>query len=178
MRARMWRIAMLGLLVFPLGAVGCATRPNATRPSVPPPSRFADGASMLVAANGGDAAGRPAPAQFSSVPELKDVYFEFDRADIGPAAARTLDASAEWLKAHPAYLVLVEGHTDERGTSEYNLALGDRRARASQNYLVSRGVPGSRFTVISYGEDRGVCFQHHERCWSRNRRAHFGVKPS
>jgi peptidoglycan-associated lipoprotein len=73
-------------------------------------------------------------------------------------------------------MVLIEGHCDERGTNEYNTALGDRRAKATMNYLVSRGVAASRITLISYGEERPVCAQHDGDCWAKNRRAHFMVK--
>ena len=72
--------------------------------------------------------------------------------------------------------MLIEGHADERGTVEYNLALGERRAKAAMNYLVAQGVQASRFTVISYGEERPFCTEHNEACWSKNRRAHFLVK--
>jgi peptidoglycan-associated lipoprotein len=84
--------------------------------------------------------------------------------------------NARWLKAHPSYLVLIEGHCDERGTNEYNLALGERRAKATRDHLVSLGIEGSRITVISYGEERPVCTERTEGCWTKNRRAHFLVK--
>ena len=97
----------------------------------------------------------------------------------GPTSAsrtQVLDANAGWLKEHADQLLVIEGHCDERGTSEYNTALGDRRARATKNYLVSRGVPATRITVISYGEERPACTQHADECWAQNRRAHFLVK--
>ena len=76
-----------------------------------------------------------------------------------------------------SYLILIEGHADERGTNEYNLALGEWRAKSAMNYLVSRGVQAGRMTLISYGEERPLCSEKNEDCWSRNRRAHFLVKP-
>ena len=97
-------------------------------------------------------------------------------ARTSPAAARVLDASAAWLTANPRQIVLVEGHCDERGSNEYNLALGERRSRAAVAYLVSKGVDQSRFTLISYGEERPQCTEKTEACWARNRRAHFLVK--
>ncbi|MBI2219279.1 MAG: peptidoglycan-associated lipoprotein Pal [Candidatus Rokubacteria bacterium] len=112
-----------------------------------------------------------------SVPELKDIFFDFDKYDIRPEDAKTLDVNASWLKANPNQLVLIEGHCDERGTNEYNLALGERRAKAAMNYLVSQGVQASRITIISYGEERPVCTDKNEGCWSKNRRSHFLVKP-
>ena len=119
---------------------------------------------------------RPAPAEFKSIPELRDVFFDFDRYALKPEAAKTLDASIEWLKANPSALVLVEGHCDERGTNAYNLVLGERRAKAAHEYLVARGVAATRIQTISYGEERPACTERNEACWSRNRRAHFLAK--
>ena len=99
------------------------------------------------------------------------------RDESRPGDARTLDANAAWLKASASQLLLVEGHCDERGTNEYNVALGDRRAKAAMNYLVAQGVRANRITVISYGEERPLCTEHNEACWSQNRRAHFLVRP-
>jgi peptidoglycan-associated lipoprotein len=87
-----------------------------------------------------------------------------------------LDTNAGWLKQNTGQLLLIEGHADERGTNEYNLALGERRAKAAMNYLVSQGVQAPRITIISYGEERPVCADKSEACWSQNRRAHFLVK--
>ena len=111
-----------------------------------------------------------------AVAALKEVYFDFDKYDIRAEDAKTLDANAAWLKSNADNLVLIEGHCDERGTNEYNLALGERRAKATMNYLVSRGVDARRITVFSYGEDRPQCQEHNEACWAKNRRAHFLVK--
>jgi peptidoglycan-associated lipoprotein len=108
---------------------------------------------------------------------LKDIHFDFDKSNIKPGDAKILDASAAYLKANPDELVLIEGHCDERGTSEYNLALGERRAKSAVNYLVSRGIEASRFTVISYGKERPVCTQKTESCYARNRHDHFLTKP-
>ena len=82
-----------------------------------------------------------------------------------------------WLKSNASNLVLIEGHCDERGTNEYNLALGERRAKATMNYLVSQGIQANRITIISYGEERPVCNEKTEACWAKNRRANFLVKP-
>jgi peptidoglycan-associated lipoprotein len=112
-----------------------------------------------------------------AIADLKDVFFDFDKYDVRPEDARTLDSNAGWLKSNPNHLVLIEGHCDERGTNEYNLALGERRAKATMNYLVSQGVQASRITIISYGEERPTCTDKTEACWAKNRRAHFLVKP-
>ena len=118
----------------------------------------------------------PRPAEFSPTAALKDVHFDFDRSDIRPADARILDGNAIWLRANPGAQVLVEGHADERGTNEYNLALGDRRAKATLSYLIGQGIQASRFASISYGEEHPACNAHEEGCWGKNRRAHFLVK--
>jgi len=116
------------------------------------------------------------PKEFVASAGLRDIHFDFDRYTVRPEDTSILDANAEWLKQNAGVIVLVEGHADERGTSEYNLALGDRRARAAVNYLVAQGVQANRIAMISYGESRPVCREASEDCWSRNRRAHFSVK--
>ena len=118
----------------------------------------------------------PRPSEFAENANLRDIHFDFDKYDIRPEDARILDANATWLKANPRNLVLIEGHCDERGTSEYNLALGERRAKSTMNYLVAQGVPASRMTVISYGKERPLCTEKNEACWARNRRAHHLTK--
>jgi peptidoglycan-associated lipoprotein len=118
----------------------------------------------------------PSPHEFGEVAGLQDVYFDFDRAVLRPEDARTLDANARWLLARPGTQVLIEGHADERGTNEYNLSLGETRARATREQLIARGVVASRITILSYGEERPTCRQSSEACWAKNRRAHFLVK--
>lgn len=107
-----------------------------------------------------------------------DIYFEFDQYDLTTAARETLKAHADWLLANPGFDLLVEGHCDERGTAEYNLALGERRAGAARDYLVSLGVEARQITTISYGEELPLDPSHDEAAWSKNRRAHFVVTPS
>ncbi len=120
---------------------------------------------------------RPAPADFVAIPEVKAVHFDFDRALIRSDDARVLDANVEYLKNNVDTLVLIEGHADERGTAEYNLALGERRARAARDYLVSQGIAADRISLVSFGEERPECSEHVEACWVRNRRAEFLIKP-
>jgi peptidoglycan-associated lipoprotein len=173
---------VLSLAIF----AGCAKRPATTAASAPAPT----GTAATTGATGGAAqppataapqspgtTARPSPKEFTAIPELKPIYFDFDKYDIRPSDAKVLDANATWLKSNGEQLVLIEGHCDERGTNEYNLALGERRAKSTMNYLVSQGVQASRITIISYGEERPVCTQHNEECWSKNRRAQFLVKP-
>jgi peptidoglycan-associated lipoprotein len=108
---------------------------------------------------------------------IDDVYFDFDRSELRPEATEQLARNADWLRGNPGYVATIEGHCDERGTNEYNLALGERRANAAKSYLVSLGIDGGRLTTISYGEERPVCTESTESCWQRNRRAHFVVSP-
>ena len=107
---------------------------------------------------------------------LKSIHFDFDKSDIRPDAARILDANIDWMKSNPQAAILIEGHCDERGTNEYNIALGDRRAKATMSYLAARGVSAARMTMISYGEERPVCTLRNEDCWAKNRRAQFLAK--
>jgi peptidoglycan-associated lipoprotein len=125
--------------------------------------------------------GLPRVRDYEAVPELRDIYFESGKATIRPTDVRILEANATWLRAHPNQLVLIEGHSDVRGQArsknEWNMALGEDRARAAMNYLVAHGVQPSRITILSYGEERPLCTEQSERCWSQNRRSSFLVKP-
>ena len=105
----------------------------------------------------------------------EDIHFEFDKSRLLPEAKEILGRKAEWLGAHPDVSVVVEGHCDERGTSEYNMALGDRRAGSAKSFLVDMGVAPGRLTTISYGEERPVDPGHNEEAWAKNRRAHFAI---
>ncbi|HVJ02332.1 MAG TPA: peptidoglycan-associated lipoprotein Pal [Sphingomonas sp.] len=99
------------------------------------------------------------------------VHFALDQYDIDPQARTILDSQAQWLNANPNTRITIEGHCDERGTREYNLALGDRRANAAKNYLAARGVSPSRITTISYGKERPIALGSDESSWAQNRRA-------
>jgi peptidoglycan-associated lipoprotein len=129
-----------------------------------------------AAATGTTIPSLPSPKEFVESAALRDVYFDFDRYDVRAGDKGTLDDNAKWLKSNQSALLLIEGHADERGTNEYNLALGERRAKATRDYLVSIGIDAGRITVISYGEERPTCTDKTESCWSKNRRAHFLVK--
>lgn len=104
---------------------------------------------------------------------VRDAFFDFDKADIRPDARVALTQTAEFLREYRDARVLIEGHCDERGTTEYNLGLGDRRANAARDFLVSLGISGDRIRIISYGKERPFCFESSEGCWQQNRRAHF-----
>jgi peptidoglycan-associated lipoprotein len=116
-----------------------------------------------------------APQEFVETAALRNIHFDFDRYEIRPGDAAILTENAAWLKARPTALILIEGHCDERGTIEYNLALGQRRATATRDYLVSLGIAAARIIMISYGEGQPICVQRDEACWATNRRAHFFV---
>lgn len=107
---------------------------------------------------------------------LKDIFFDFDRADLRADARETLKTDADWLKSHPSARMEIEGHCDERGTTEYNLALGAKRAQAALEYLATLGVGSSRLSTVSYGSEVQVCQEHSEDCWQKNRRDRFVTK--
>jgi peptidoglycan-associated lipoprotein len=174
------------VIALSLFLVGCPKRPATTAASAPAPTGSPSAAapsttpspSMTpspVAPSTASPTSPPAPSEFRATDNLKDVFFDFDKYDIRPTDAKMLDTNAAWLKSNDN-LVLIEGHCDERGTNEYNLALGERRAKAAMNYLVGQGVQASRITIISYGKERPTCTEHSESCWAQNRRAHFLVK--
>jgi peptidoglycan-associated lipoprotein len=104
---------------------------------------------------------------------IQDIFFDYDKAEIRPDSREKLDKAAGWMKQHPEAEFLLEGHCDERGTREYNLALGDRRANATHDYLVSLGVDAAKLKTISYGKERPFVEGHDESAWSKNRRTHF-----
>jgi len=104
---------------------------------------------------------------------MKDAFFDYDKSDVRTDAQQALTADADFLKAHPDIKFTIEGHCDERGSEEYNLGLGDRRANAAKSFLSNLGVAADRITTISYGKDRPVCTDKNEECWQRNRRSHF-----
>lgn len=105
----------------------------------------------------------------------EDIYFGFDKSNLTSAAQENLLMKAQWMRENPDATVTIEGHADERGTNEYNLALGDRRADSAKGFLVNLGISGSRLTTISYGEERPVCTQGNEECWAKNRRGNFVI---
>jgi len=179
-------LIILPLLVF---VVGCPKKPPPETPKTTPPAT----------------AEKPAPAEevkeetkpFAQAPEsagasLEDqmseeikklnaqkpmgaVYFDFDKSDLRQDALDQLKKNAEWLKSNPAYRVRLEGNCDERGTTEYNLALGDRRAVAVRNYLTKAGIGAGRLETISYGEEHPVNPGHDESAWAQNRRVDFTI---
>ncbi|HZF04002.1 MAG TPA: peptidoglycan-associated lipoprotein Pal [Patescibacteria group bacterium] len=180
-------------IALALTAAGCAKRPalalaaapaptvaQAAPPPTPPaPTPPPAAAAPPVAAPEPVVTARAAapPSEYGANEALKRIHFDFDKSEIRKVDAPVLDAGARWLKDNPTHLVLVEGHCDPRGTNEYNMALGERRARAAMSYLVAQGISAGRFTLVSYGEERPLCNDETETCWATNRRAMFLTRP-
>ena len=190
---RQWSITLLVVLAMVMLFTGCAKRPVGTQASAPPPApapEVAPPPAPTPPAPAPRPAAAPAPAptpaavpplpasqEFAATPALHDIYFDFDKYDLRPDSAPKLEQNAKWMKSNPNALIMIEGHCDERGTSEYNLVLGERRARAIMSYLITQGVGGHRLTIVSYGEERPTCGEHVESCWAKNRRVRFLTKP-
>ena len=129
----------------------------------------------------------PVPAPVTALPtiserlanEVGDIFFDFDKSEIRTDARAALTAHADALKSilndSPTHTVILEGHCDERGSAEYNIALGDKRAEAAKSYLVEIGIPSTQLSVISYGKEKPICEEHDEACWQRNRRIHIAA---
>jgi peptidoglycan-associated lipoprotein len=105
--------------------------------------------------------------------QVQDAYFDYDKAEIRDDARGALRKTAQFLSDHPEVKVVIEGHCDERGSTEYNLVLGDRRAAAVKQFLVSLGISADRMNTVSYGKEKPFCTEHDESCWQQNRRGHF-----
>jgi peptidoglycan-associated lipoprotein len=160
-------IAVLAAGTFFFGA-GCKKKPPTTTEETRPPTTAPSGDVQQEVLS-------QDLAELNRKGYLQDAYFDYDQADLRDDARTALAANAEWLKKFPSIQLLVEGHCDERGTNEYNLALGDRRANAAKEYLASLGVDGSRVRTVSYGEERPFCNESAESCWQQNRRGHFVI---
>lgn len=130
---------------------------------------------MLANVDPSSSAGRQMD-EFRAEASLQDVFFAYDSWTIPEDGRQALSRDAEWLKSNPSALVKVEGHCDERGTSAYNLVLGEKRSKAARNYLVELGVGANRLSVVSYGKERPSCNEHAESCYQQNRRGHLVVK--
>jgi len=176
---------IFGLVVFPvfIALAGCsstnpkpetqgasATTPAAGDKSAGAAPSSSTSSSSLEAAQRGESSATPASSP------LKDVYFDFDSYDLRADARAALKANGEWLRSNPSAQVQIEGHCDERGTTEYNLALGSKRAQGVKDYLVTLGAAADRLSTISYGEELPVCTEHNEDCWQKNRRARLVIQ--
>jgi len=164
-------------------AVACSSKPKAAPAPAPTPAPVST--PTVVTTEPVTPTPQPAPkvdaddirakslVEISSY--LKPAFFDYDKADVRSDARDVLAANAAWLKKYLSVRFTIEGHTDERGTAQYNLALGDRRANAAKDYLVSLGVDASRIKTVSYGKERPFATGHDEDSWQKNRRAHFVV---
>ena len=178
--------AVCAVALLALSSTGCARMMAQSEDGSTPGSTGMSGSSggsgggpggaMRTGRSGGGMTERVPVKEFHPATEMADVHFEFDRYDIRSQDEPALQSNAAWLRSNKNYLVLIEGHTDERGTPEYNVTLGERRAKMAQNYLVSHGIDSRRISIISYGEHRQQCADSSEGCFAKNRRAHFRVK--
>jgi peptidoglycan-associated lipoprotein len=137
--------------------------------------------SLLAKADTSETAGRQldeirAEQAASAAAGLRDIFFGYDSWTISDDQRQALNRDADWMKSNPGAVVKVEGHCDERGTSAYNLVLGEKRAKAVRNYLVELGISANRLSVVSYGKERPSCLDHAESCYQQNRRGHLVVK--
>lgn len=156
----------LVLAVALVATAGCAKKRPAELPPAP-----TEAPAVTDGGESSDTLASTLNEQFKREVTSDTVHFSFDQYDIDPEARTILDSQAQWLSAHPNTRITIEGHCDERGTREYNLALGDRRANAAKNYLAARGVSPTRITTISYGKERPIALGSDDASWAQNRRA-------
>jgi len=168
------RIGAAAMLCAALALSGCASKQPATGAET--------GAGAGAPGLGEEGAGKSSLQQFQQGTlspgtggPLTDIHFDYDEFTIRAQDGEILRTDARWLEQHAANRVQVEGHCDERGSEEYNIALGAKRAQAAKEYLITLGVAGDRVSTISYGKELPLCTEHEESCWAQNRRAHFVV---
>jgi peptidoglycan-associated lipoprotein len=183
---------VIAIAALSVVGAGCARKKAAVNPPAPPApvQAVAPAPQPQPAPAPVRAAQTPAPAPAPRYPNaatraridqllarIEDAYFDYDRASLRPDALQALDADStelrDILKDYPDYKLTIEGHCDERGSAEYNIALGDRRAQAAKDFLTQVGIPASQLNVVSYGKERPVCTDHDDACWQRNRRVHI-----
>jgi peptidoglycan-associated lipoprotein len=184
MRNRTGTATLAFLLAAACGllSTGCPKKPPAAQPAPPstetgrpPATQVPPPGTVPPGEVGTESIERQDVAAINRAGYLKDAFFDYDKSDLRDDARSVLAADADWLKKYRSIQFLIEGHCDERGTSDYNLALGDRRANAAKEYLISLGVDASRIKTVSYGKERPFCTQSTEDCWQQNRRAHLLV---
>ncbi len=177
MKKRIFVCSVMMCMLIALMATGCAKKPADQAQEVVPPQK----AAPAPAETGQDmklAGVTPAEATTAQAPALvtgfdKRIFFDFDKFDLTPESTETLNGLAALLKANIAIKVKIEGNCDERGTTEYNLALGDRRAKTAMDYLTAQGIDAARLTTISYGKEKPADPGHDEEAWAKNRRDEF-----
>ena len=188
-----FEFALVAVAAFTMIGAGCAKKKVAAAPPAPPapvaqtppstpaatPARQTPAAPRQVASTPGPRT--PSAATRARIDELlariEDAYFDYDKHSLRPDAIKTLQSDStelrDILKDYPDYKLTIEGYCDERGSEEYNMALGDQRARAAKDYLTQVGIPADQLKLISYGKERQVCQDHDEACWQKNRRIHI-----
>ena len=188
-----YELTLVAIAAFTMIGAGCAKK----KVAVATPAAPASTAQTPSAAPAATPARRqPAPARQAAVApvsrtpnaatraridellaKIEDAYFDYDKHTLRPDAIQALQADStelrDILKDYPNYKLTIEGHCDERGSAEYNVALGDQRARAAKDYLTQVGIPSDQLTLMSYGKERQVCSDHDEACWQKNRRIHI-----
>jgi peptidoglycan-associated lipoprotein len=183
-------LAIVAAVIVAFGVAGCKKQAPTIAKPMPPPAATTTGSTTAPPAPPRPVE-EPVPVPPEPVPEdtvgsrslddlnrdspLKPVFFELDSADLAPGAQSTLQANAGVLKKYVTWQITIEGHCDERGSAEYNLALGERRAAAARDYLVSLGIAANRVRTVSYGKEFPFDPAHEERAWIKNRRAHFVI---
>ena len=182
-RSRALSVLTLTMIVVSFMLVaGCqqkaATRPEQTsQPPAKEQPEAAKGPEKMTEEKAGTVTSEDMPPGYAEGKEgmFEDVLFDYDKYDVKESYRAALKAVSAWMVKNSSSSVSLEGHCDERGTNEYNLALGDRRAKAVKDFLVSLGVPSTRIETISYGEEKPVCTEQSEACWAKNRRAHIVI---
>jgi peptidoglycan-associated lipoprotein len=172
-------------LMLSLGAAACAKQAPAPAPAPPPPAAPAPppppppppppAPPAPAALSEEEIFARKSLEQLNAERPLDDVFFDYDQSVVRTDSRGALQKNAEWLKRWQSTRIAVEGHADERGTAEYNLGLGERRANAVKDYLVSLGVPADRIMTVSKGKESPFCTESNESCWQQNRRGHFVI---
>jgi peptidoglycan-associated lipoprotein len=182
-------VLIVAALITAMTAAVCAKKPAPVARPMPPPSTTASTGGNTTAPLPPEPVAEPLPVP--PIPEdtvagrsldelnrdspLKAVFYELDSAELSPDAQRTLQENAGVLKQYASWQITIEGHCDERGTAEYNLGLGERRALTARDYLMSLGVPAARLKTVSYGKEFPFDPSHNEAAWAKNRRAHFVI---
>ena len=187
-------LAIMALAAVSIAGVGCKKKVAAAAPPPPAPQPTAQAPRpQPVAQQPRTATQTPAPVQVSQpqrtpnaatraridtlLARIEDAYFDYDKHTLRPDAIQALQTDStelrDILKDYPDYKLTVEGHCDERGSAEYNVALGQERAQAAKDYLVQVGIPGGQLATISYGKEKPACEEHDEACWQKNRRIHI-----
>ncbi len=177
------RIAFLAVLVAISFSIGCVSMSRYKQLESETNKLRTEREQLLARISEEELEAMPVPPEVTAlrgkmlveVPELGDVHFEFDKSDLTPTGREILTKNAEWIKNNQPVELLIEGHCDERGTVDYNLALGDRRAKSARKYLILLGCDADKIFTISYGEERPADPGHDEEAWAMNRRAHSRV---